>query len=462
MRKSRTALIYAAILLASIGVFLLIRFFGQSLVARNSFVVPSTSSGAAPQADIALTQVLLALVAIIITARVLGAAFRRLHQPQVIGEMIAGILLGPSLLGHMAPALSASLFPSTVLPFLSVISQIGVIVYMFLVGVQLDTKLLRQRMEISIAISQASIVAPFLLGALLALWLYPLLSTRNISFTEFALFMAVAMSVTAFPVLARILTDRQMQNSRIGVIALACAAAGDVMAWCLLAFVVSVARARTEQVLVTIALTAGFIIFVFFLVKPAIGWFVRRHSSERQTGPDTIVIVFVAIFLAALATERIGIHALFGAFLIGVIVPHDSPLANDVRKKLEDSIVLLLLPAFFAFSGLRTEIGLVHGLQDWFICILIILVASAGKFGGSFVAARLTGSDWRQAASLGILMNTRGLMELIVLNVGLDLGVISPKLFAMLVLMAVITTVATTPILQAVSAPADFSPDGQP
>ncbi len=455
MRISRTALIYAGILAASIGVFFLIRFFGQSLVAPEGSGSLSSGHRAVPQADIALTQVLLALVVIILVARVLGAAFRRINQPEVIGEMIAGILLGPSLLGRLAPGLSAHLFPPTVLPFLSVISQIGVILYMFLVGVEFDTKLLRQRAGTSLAISQASIIAPFLLGAALALWLYPLLSTRSVPFTEFALFMGVAMSVTAFPVLARILTDRQMHKSRTGAIALACAAAGDVTAWCLLAFVVSVARARPGQAFVTVGLTAGFIILIFFLVQPVLRWLARRPPPGSQTNRDTIVIVCVALLLAALATERIGIHALFGAFLIGVVVPHDSVLATDVRKKLEDSVVLLLLPAFFAMTGLNTQIGLVHGLRDWLICILIIAVASTGKFGGGFIAARLTGSDWRQAASLGILMNTRGLMELIVLNIGLDLGVLSPTLFAMLVLMAVLTTLATTPILQAMSMPAD-------
>jgi Kef-type K+ transport system membrane component KefB len=455
MRKSRTALIYAVILAASVSVFFLIRFLGKSLVAPEASASPGPDYRPAPQGEVALAQVLLALVVIILVARVLGAAFQRLSQPRVIGEMIAGILLGPSLLGRVAPEISAHLFPSTILPFLSIIAQIGVILYMFLVGVQLDTKLLRQRIGASIAISQASIVVPFLLGAALALWLYPVLSTRSIPFTEFALFLGVAMSVTAFPVLARILTDRQMHTSRIGTIALACAAAGDVTAWCLLAFVVSVAKARPGQALLTVALTAGFITLIFFLVQPAILWLAHRQPAGSQTSPDAIAIVWAALLLAALATERIGIHALFGAFLIGVVVPYDSMLADDVRKKLEDSVGLFLLPVFFAFTGLRTEIGLIHGLRNWLFCVLIIGVASAGKLGGSFVAARFTGSDWRQAASLGVLMNTRGLMELIVLNIGLDLGVISPAVFTMLVLMAVVTTLGTTPMLQAVSPRAD-------
>jgi Kef-type K+ transport system membrane component KefB len=458
MPKSRTAIVYGAVFAGATGAFLLVRFFGKSLVAPDTLVLPNPSYRAAPQADMTLAQVLLALVVILVVARALGAGFRLLDQPRVIGEMIAGILLGPSLLGRILPGLSAYVFPSTTLPLLSLIAQIGVILYMFLVGLRLDTKLLRRDLGTSIAISQASIVAPFLLGAALALWLYPVLSTSSVSFTEFALFMAVAMSVTAFPVLARILTDRQMETSRIGTIALASAAAGDVTAWCLLALVVSVARARLGQGVLTVALTVGFVAVIFYLVRPAIRSLAARRRPGSAVPPDAIVVLCVAVLLAALATERIGIHGLFGAFLIGVVVPHDSPLAGDVRGMLEGPVALFLLPVFFAFTGLRTQIDLVHGYREWFICILIVVVASAGKFGGSFIAARVTGSDWRQAACLGVLMNTRGLMELIVLNVGLDLGVISPTLFTMLVLMAVVTTVATTPILQAVSPDAGVQP----
>jgi len=449
MRKTQAALIYAAMFTASTGAFFLIRSYGQTLAAPQEPLSVNAIHPPAPPADAALAQVLLALVVVIVVARVFGAVLQRIAQPRVIGEMIAGILLGPSLLGRLAPGISAQLFPPAILPFLSVIAQIGVILYMFLVGVGLDTKQLRERLAISIAISQASIAAPFLLGSALALWLYPLLSTRSVLFSEFALFLGVSMSVTAFPVLARILTDRQMQHTRIGTIAMACAAAADVTAWCLLAFVVSFARAQPGQALLTAVLTAGFIAAIFFVAQPGFGWLARRQTQKGQAATDAIVIVCAALLLAALATERIGIHALFGAFLIGMVVPHDSVLASDIRAKLEDAVALSLLPVFFVFTGLRTEIGLMHGVRGWLICIAIIGVASAGKFGGSFLAALATGSDWREAASLGALMNTRGLMELIVLNVGLDLGVISPTLFAMLVLMAVVTTVATTPILQA-------------
>jgi len=455
VHKLRTALIYAAMLACSVGVFFLIQRFGRSLIANG----PRTPFGAAASpGDNVLAHVLFALVVIIVAARALGAVFRWMNQPPVIGEMIAGILLGPSLLGRVAPELSAHVFPSLVVPFLSVTSQVGVILFMFLVGLELDTRLLRQRTRAPVVISHASIIVPFLLGATLALRLYPLLSSQDVSFTQFALFIGVSMSVTAFPVLARILTDRGMQKSRIGTIALACAAVDDVTAWCLLAFVVSVARAQPGRIFTTLGLTAAFIIVIFVLVRPAALWLVRKQATNRLAAQSTFVIVCAALLLAALATERIGIHALFGAFLIGVVVPHDSALAQDVRRKLEDAVVALLLPVFFVFTGLRTQIGLVHGLRNWLICATIVAVASLGKFGGSFVAARLTGLSWREAVSVGILMNTRGLMELIVLNVGLDLGVLSPALFAMFVLMAIATTFATTPILQAVTRSPELTP----
>ena len=276
-------------------------------------------------------------------------------------------------------------------------------------------------------------------------------------FTQFALFMGVAMSVTAFPVLARILTDRQMQKSALGTLALGCAAANDVAAWCLLAFVVSVARSHTGQALMTIELTATFIALMFVVARPAALWMSGRQEKESETTRGTVVAVCVALLLAALVTARIGIHALFGAFLMGLVIPHDSRLAADIRTKLENSVVVVLLPAFFAFTGLRTRIDLLHGKQNWPIFGAIVAAAPLGKIGGSFTAGRLTGLGIREATALGVLMNTRGLMELIVLSVGLDLGVISPILFAMLVLMGMVTTVATTPVLALVAPTAAMS-----
>jgi len=448
-RLSSSVFVYTAMLLATVGAFWLIRSAGQDLMA------PETGNGlrsaAFAASNDALMHVLVALALIIVVARAMGSLFKRLNQPAVIGEVIAGILLGPSLLGRMVPEASAFLLPPSVAPYLGVIAQIGVILFMFLVGLHLDTSLLKKRSHTSVAISHASIIAPFILGALLALWLYPRLSSREVPFTIFALFMGVSMSVTAFPVLARILTDRRMHQTRMGTIALSCAAVDDVTAWCLLAFVVGLAQSHPSSAGITVALTFCYIAFMLVVVRPGAVWLARRYEHPSRVGQRTLALICVALLLSALATELIGIHALFGAFLLGAVIPHDSGLARAALEKLEDVVVVLFLPAFFAFTGLRTEIGLVIGVEQWLICGLIILVASAGKFGGTLVAARLTGLDWRDAASLGVLMNTRGLMELIVLNVGLDLGVLSPTLFAMLVLMAVVTTLATTPALHALS-----------
>jgi Kef-type K+ transport system membrane component KefB len=288
---------------------------------------------------------------------------------------------------------------------------------------------------------------PFVLGALLALALYPRLSSSNVPFMSFALFLGVAMSITAFPVLARILTDRRMLRTELGAIALSCAATDDVTAWCLLAFVVGVAQAQVGAGLLVAAGTLAYITLMFVLVRPLLRRVVARWDTEPLPR-SAVAFVFVALLLSALATEYIGIHAIFGAFLLGAIIPHDSLVARTFTRHLEAVVTVLFLPAFFAFTGMRTRIDLVSGMDQWLLCGLIVVVATGGKFGGTVVAARLTGLRWRQAAALGTLMNTRGLMELIVLNIGLDLQVISPTLFAMMVVMALVTTLTTAPVLQ--------------
>jgi K+:H+ antiporter len=256
----------------------------------------------------------------------------------------------------------------------------------------------------------------------------------------------VAMSITAFPVLARILSDRGMTRTKLGTLALTCAAVDDVTAWCLLAFVVGVVQSKAQSALAVAVLTLGFIGVMFVAVRPVAARVTR--SFERRPSQGAIAMVFCAVLVAALTTEAIGVHAIFGAFLFGVVLPHDSALARELRQSLENLVTILLLPAFFAFTGMRTQIGLLSGTYEWLICALIIGVATLGKFGGAFVAARSTGLTWQYAAGLGVLMNTRGLMELIVLNVGFDLGVISPTIFTMMVLMALATTMASAPILQ--------------
>ncbi len=430
----------------AIVLFHLIDLWGRALEAPEIGASAAKANGHVGGKPDALIHVLIALAAVLAVGRLLGLLFRRVGQPPVMGEVVAGILLGPSLLGQVWPEAAEFILPPAVAPFLGVIAQLGVILYMFLVGLELNPGVLRQRVHATVAISHASIVVPFLLGAALALFLYPRLATPNVSFTSFALFIGVATSITAFPVLARILTDRDMHKTPLGIIALGCAAADDVTAWCLLAFVLGVAQAEVGGAFVVLGLTAGYIAFMIVLVRPLAGWLLARW--EGKITPGVVAVVFVSLLLSALATEAIGIHAIFGAFLLGAVIPHDSKIAFAFTEKLEDVVTVLLLPAFFAFTGMRTRIGLVSGLEQWLMCGLIILVATAGKFGGTLIAARLTGLGWSDSAALGLLMNTRGLMELIALNIGLDLNIISPTLFTMMVLMALVTTLATTPLLQ--------------
>jgi len=453
--RLRTLAAYAVMLVGAVVVYLLIRGRGEQLVAPAADA-PHIANAAHGST---LATVLLALAVIIVLARSLGHLFQRwLRQPPVIGEIVAGLVLGPSVLGAISPAAAELLLPAAAAPFLGILSKVGVVLFMFLVGLELDPKLLRGNGHTTLAISHASIVAPFLLGAALALGLYPLYSNASVSFTTFSLFLGVSLSVTAFPVLARILTDRRVQSTPLGVTALTCAAIDDVSAWSLLALVVSVASAQVDGVAWTIAGVAAYLLVMFVVVRPLLARFAAREDAK--TGPlaqSAMAIVFVGLLLSAVATETAGVHALFGAFLLGTFLPHEGRLAEQVRLRLEDAVVVLFLPAFFAFTGMRTQIHLVEGVGDWLICGLIILVATAGKFGGSFAAARLTGLGWRESAALGVLMNTRGLMELIVLNVGLDMGVLSPTLFAMLVIMALVTTFATTPVLHLVMGERGFA-----
>jgi Kef-type K+ transport system membrane component KefB len=448
-----TALAFYAVMvsLAAAG-FWWIRSIGNRLPAPHEIktlplpiAVPAPPV-VSPNPD-ALFHLLVALVVIVLAARVMGRLFEYIYQPAVVGEVLGGIMLGPSLLGHIAPGVFHQLLPASIAPFVGLHAQLGIILYMFIVGLELDTRELRQSVHATIAISHASIVVPFLLGSGLALVLYPLLATGAVSFTVFALFVGVAMSITAFPVLARILTDRKISRTRMGVLALTCAAIDDVTAWCLLAVVAGIAQAHPGDVARTLALTLAFVTLMLVVVAPVIRRVLPALERESPMSRRAFTIVLIAALVSATTTEYIGIHGLFGAFLFGALIPSGSRVAADVRRRLEDLVGVLFLPAFFAYTGLRTEIGLISGWTDWLCCAAIVLVACVGKFGGTAIAARLTGIKWRDASALGVLMNTRGLVELIVLNIGLDLHVISPRLFTMLVVMAIATTVMTTPIL---------------
>jgi Kef-type K+ transport system membrane component KefB len=368
-----------------------------------------------------ITHVLLALIVVLVTSRALSVLFARLGQPAVVGEIVAGIAIGPSVLGRIAPGAARVLIPADAVMPLHVLAQVGVVLFMFLVGLELDTSLLRKRTRESIAISNVSVVLPFALGLLLATWLHPRFAPPRVPLATFALFIAVSMSVTAFPVLARILSDRKMQRSPLGALALACAAVDDVTAWCLLALVVSIARsAGASSALVTVGLVVLFATAMLGVVRPL----VTKTLARMEPSATALALVLVGVLGSALVTEAIGVHALFGAFLFGAILPHDSPLARAITDRLTDFVVVLLLPAFFAFTGLRTRMDLLHGSAAWAATALVTFVATAGKLGGTFVAARAVKLKASEALSLGVLMNTRGLMELVVLNVGLDLGVV--------------------------------------
>ncbi len=444
---TKVLLFYFGLVAVAICVFLLVNKWGLEM-----FPLPSLETVLEDKSHKVnnLISVLLALVTIIIVARLVGGLFKMMKQPAVLGEVLGGILLGPSCFQYFAPDLANYLIPSSVSPFLGIIAQIGIILYMFLVGLELDLKVFKKSGHSTLAVSHMSIVFPFILGTLLALVIYKSTAPAGIGFTSFALFLGVSLSVTAFPVLARILEDKGIQKTRLGNIALACAAIDDVTAWCLLAFVVSIAQATLSSAIVTIVLTVAYVFLMFLVFRPIIFKVVEKIEIAKKMSESDMALIFIAVLLSALVTEAIGIHALFGAFLLGAVTPHDSFLAKDMTHRLQDMIRVLFLPAFFAFTGLRTEIGLVSTGEDWLLCGLIIMLAILGKFGGAFVAARFTGMSWQDSFGLGILMNTRGLVELIVLNIGLDIGVLSPRLFTMLVIMALVTTFMTGPLIQMV------------
>lgn len=444
----RTTLVYLALLPIAVLACWALDHVGGGLRAPDPLpAAPHFSEQASgPNKLDTFMHVLLALGVIIIVARVLGALFKLIRQPPVMGEVIAGILLGPSALGYVWPEATTFLLPSHVAPALDGLAQMGVLLYMFIIGLELNPAVLRGRTAATITVSHASIVVPFILGFALCLYTYPRYSTSDVPFTVFALFGGVSLSITAFPVLARILTDRKLSTTPIGTIALACAAVDDVTAWCLLAFIVSVVRATMGGAVITLAAAVVYVVVMFAFVRPWLRRFVAKVEDQDGVSRQVMTIVFIGLLASSLVTSLIGIHALFGAFLFGAMIPHDSKLARQVMDRLEDVVVVLLLPAFFAFVGMRTQIGLVSGAA-WLTVLLIFIVACAGKFGGAFVAARMTGLSTPDSALLGALMNTRGLMELIVLNVGLDLRVLSPTLFTMMVLMAIATTMMTTPLV---------------
>lgn len=393
--------------------------------------------------------ILIELLVVIGLSRLMGVAFERIKQPLVIGEIVAGIMLGPSLLGWLAPDTKAALFPAEALPSLGVLAQVGLIFFMFLIGLELNPKYLRGNLDVAVLISHVSILVPFSLGSLLALLLYPLVSNGDVSFTAFALFLGAAMSITAFPVLARIITENNLQHSRLGTLALTCAAVDDVTAWCVLALAIAVTRTNSMAGAIPTILYS--LLYIGVMVTFGQKFLKNLSKYYDRTGklPQFLVaIIYMAVVASALITETIGIHFIFGAFLLGAVMPKNAGLTRELAEKTEDFVLVFLLPLFFAYSGLKTEVGLLNSPDKWLLCLAVVGVAIIGKYVGTYIAARVSGIDKREASALGWLMNTRGLTELIVLNIGLELKVISPLLFTMLVIMALVTTFMTSPLLE--------------
>ena len=460
----RSHLLYPLI----IGVFALFTWLiiarGEKLPERagtpltNAVVQPAPAAPAAANGNVfaellhraqhPLSILLMQIIIVLCATRIFGFLARKIKQPAVVGEIAAGIILGPSLLGWLSPAAMQAIFPAGSLPNLQFLSQIGLAFFMFIVGMELDISKVRRKAHDAVMISHASIIIPFFLGVCLAYFTYRQYAPLHVNFLSFALFMGMAMSVTAFPVLARIVQERGLTGTQLGSMAITCAAADDITAWGILAIVVAIVKsAGLFSALVTIGLALVFVFAMLLLVRP---WL--QHRMSRLTDTKTkVALGFFVLLIAGYLAEVIGIHLLFGAFLAGVIMPAEANIKQVLQDKLEDVSVVILLPIFFAFTGLRTQIGLLNEGHLWLVFAAIMLVAVAGKFAGSALTARIVGQPWPEALSIGALMNTRGLMELVVLNIGYDLGILTPQVFAMLVLMALLTTFMTGPLLDIIN-----------
>lgn len=386
------------------------------------------------------------IITIILVARAIGILTGRIGQPLVVGEIIAGILLGPSFLGLIFPEFSSLLFPPQSLVNLQFLSQIGLIFFMFIIGMELDVKALKNQAGAAIVVSHASILFPYFLGMVLAYFIYTNYAPEGISFAAFALFIGIAMSITAFPVLARIIQERGLSKTPLGTMAITCAAADDVSAWCILAAVVAFVKAGSVVgALYTVILAVIFVVFMLSAVRPLMKKIGSVYASREIFSKKVVGLIFIVLLASAYVAEVIGIHALFGAFLAGVVMPQNLAFKKIITEKIEDISLVLLLPLFFVTTGLRTQLGLLNDGASWITFAFVLIVAIIGKFGGASLASRLVGQSWKDSLSLGVLMNTRGLMEIVVVNIGYELGILSPEMFTMLVLMALVTTFLTGP-----------------
>ncbi|MBP4140880.1 cation:proton antiporter [Flavobacterium sp. P4023] len=460
MKKYKNTIFYFAVTGGFSALIYWIISKGKFLEASKTIVTPASGNGswkdflASMQYNFQdpLAILLAQIITIILVARFFGWVFKKIGQPSVIGEIIAGIVLGPSLLGMYFPEFSSALFPVESLGNLKFLSQIGLILFMFVIGMELDMKVLKNKANEAIVISHASIVIPFALGIGLSYFVYDQFAPEGVKFLSFSLFMGIALSITAFPVLARIVQERGIHKTKLGAIVITCAAADDITAWCILAVVIAIVKAGTfVSSLYIIMLAVLYVLAMIFIVKPFLKRIGDLYGSKDSIVKPVVAIFFLVLIMSSYATEVIGIHALFGAFMAGAIMPDVPKFRTIFIEKVEDVALILLLPLFFVFTGLKTEIGLLNDPYLWKVTGFIILVAVVGKFLGSALAAKFVGQSWRDSLTIGALMNTRGLMELIVLNIGLELKVLTPEVFTMMVIMALVTTFMTGPALDLIN-----------
>lgn len=458
MHKYRKGIFYSLVLLIFTGLMFLTAIKGKML---ETDVFPIVSSNSVFNDFLEtlkinlhhpLAVLLIQIVTIVLVARIFGWVFQKIGQPSVIGEIIAGIALGPSFFGAYFPEFSTALFPVASLGNLNLLAQIGLILFMFVVGMELDLKVIKNKASDAVVISHASIVIPFALGMFLSYFIYKEFAPNGTPFLSFSLFLGIAMSITAFPVLARIVQERGIHKTRLGTVVLTAAAADDITAWCMLAIVIAIVKAGSfMSALYVIALAILYVIVMLKMVRPFLHRIGQLNKNKENLDKATVALFFLTLVLSSYATEVIGIHALFGAFMTGAIMPDSARFRHVFVEKVEDVAVVLFLPLFFVFTGLRTEIGLLNDLYLWKVTGLIILVAVIGKFVGSALASKFVGQSWKNSLTIGALMNTRGLMELVVLNIGFELGVLTPEVFAMMVIMALFTTFMTGPILDLIN-----------
>lgn len=460
MRKIKNSLFYIIIISCFSALAYWIILHGSKLEQGRHILLPTSDESQWLQFVDSLLEnikhplaiLMVQIITIIFIARIFGWICKKIGQPTVIGEILAGIVLGPSLIGLYYPDIFNTLFPINSLDNLKVLSQIGLVLFMFVIGMELDLKVLKNKAHQAVVISHASIILPFALGLGLAYFIYETFAPQGVQFISFGLFIGIAMSITAFPVLARIVQERGIHKTKLGTIVITCAAADDITAWCLLAAVIAVVKAGSVvSALYTILAAVAYVVLMINVVRPFLKRIGDIHNTRENISKPIIAIFFLVLLISSYATEIIGIHTLFGAFMAGAIMPDNLNFRAIFREKMEDVALVLLLPLFFVFTGLRTEIGLINDPYMWKITGLIVLVAVIGKFVGSALAARFVGQNWKDSLTIGALMNTRGLMELVVLNIGYDLGVLTPQIFSMMVIMALVTTFMTSPALNLIN-----------